>query len=73
MKGAEKSLEEVKGELEQAQKALEAEQTEKAAERESHQSELEKRSEAYGVVQERNQELENKLNQASQENSQLAQ
>jgi hypothetical protein len=32
---------------------------------------LKNRSESYKVIQERNQELEKKLNQASQENQQL--
>ena len=72
MKGAEKGLEEVRRELEQTQKALEEEQKTKTTVQESHQSELKNRTEAYGVIQERNTELSNKLQNSQLEVSKLS-
>ena len=72
LRGAEKGLEEVRKELEQVQAELKAEQKEKETLKESHQQELKQRSEAYGVVQERNKELSNKLQNSQIEVSKLS-
>ena len=72
LKGTEKSLEEKEAKLKPVQEELEEEKKAKESLKESHQQELKNRQEAYQVIQERNTELSNKLNSASQENSKLS-
>ena len=71
LKETEKSLEAIKAELATEKSKSQGLETEKESLQESHSQELKNRSESYQVVQERNQELEKKLNQAHQENQQL--
>jgi DNA repair exonuclease SbcCD ATPase subunit len=72
LKTTEKSLEEIKRELEEEQEKVKELEKEKATLGESHSQELKNRTEAYGVVQERNQELTKKLDSANLEVSKLS-
>ena len=72
LKTTEKSLEEIKAELAQEQEKVKELEKEQVALKESHRSELEKRSESYGVVSERNKELEGKVSSAQSEIGKLS-
>jgi chromosome segregation ATPase len=73
LKKAEKGLEKAQAELEPEKEKVRGLEQEKTTLQENHQSELKNRGEAYGVVKERNRELEKKVSLAQEENSQLAQ
>ena len=72
LKTTEKGLEEVKAELELEKKQREELEKEKESLKESHQQELKNRQEAYSVIQERNTELSNKLQNSQLEVSKLS-
>ena len=72
LKGTEKSLEEIKRELEQTKAQIQKDAESYQSQLEVKTEDIKKREEAYGVIQERNQELEKKLSGTQSEISQLS-